>query len=192
MPGASPIRRKRVKRYDIEGHAHFLTFSCLGRQPFLSRDRARRWFLEAVEAAREKQPFDLWAWVIMPEHVHMLVLPHRDVTTSAILSAVKRPVTVRAVAWLERNAPAFLPQLRDSRGDGSSCYRFWLRGGGYDRNIWTAEELHEKIHYIHANPVRRGLVDRPGDWPWSSWRAWEHEIDDPIKIDRESLPPLES
>ena len=60
------------------------------------------------------------------------------------------------------------------------------------RNVWTADEAHEKVHYIHGNPVGRGLVDGPGDWPWSSWRGWEFGIDEPVAIDRESLPPLET
>jgi len=60
---------------------------------------------------------------------------------------------------------------------------------GFD--LWTAKELHEKIAYIHNNPVRRGLIQRPEDWPWSSCRAWQTGIDEPLRIDRETLPPIE-
>lgn len=62
-----------------------------------------------------------------------------------------------------------LNRLTDSRG----CVRFWQRGGGYDRNIVTDHKLVEKIHYIHNNPVQRGLVDQPTDWKWSSARFYE-------------------
>ena len=81
--------------------------------------------------------------------------------------------------------------MLDPQPSGRNAYRFWQPGRGYDRNIWTAEELHEKIDYIHANPVRRGLVERPGDWAWSSWRAWELGVDQPIAIDRDSLPAIQ-
>ena len=77
MESPSP-HRKRVKHFDIPGHAHLLTFSCFRRMPFLSKDRTRRWFLEALGAARSALEFDLWAWVIMPEHVHLLIYPRRE------------------------------------------------------------------------------------------------------------------
>ncbi len=125
----------------------------------------------------------------MPEHVHLLVLPSPGARISEILWRLKRPVTYQAVSYLSEHDTAFLRRhMTDRRPDGKSVRRFWQRGGGYDRNIWTAKELHEKIAYIHANPVRRGLVERPEDWPWSSWRAWMQGVDKPVRIDRDSLP----
>ena len=190
VPGEHP-HRKRCKRYDIEGHAHYLTFSCWRQLPLLSRDRSRLWFVESLRRARAKHGFDLWAYVIMPEHVHLVILPPPGGRISAILKSIKQPVTQRAIRWVRRNAPHFLNLMRDRQPSGACRHRFWLPGGGYDRNIWTVSELHEKIAYVHANPVRRGLVDDPADWPWSSWPAWETGIDEPLPIDRESLPPIE-
>lgn len=80
--------RKRCKRYDVPGDAHFLTFSCFRRQPLLSRDRTRMWFVEAFYSARKSAPFDLWAWVILPEHVHLVLLPKDQTRISSILSAI--------------------------------------------------------------------------------------------------------
>ncbi len=187
-----PIKRRRRKRYDIPGHAHYLTFSCWRNQPLLTRDRPRGWLLESLEAARRVHPFDLWAWVIMPEHVHLLLLPGDGVGVGAILKSVKQPVAKAAVSWVRQHRPDFLPRLLDLQPSGRRAYRFWQPGGGYDRNLWTARELREKIGYIHANPVRRGLVEHPRDWPWSSWRAWEEGAEEPIRIDRATLPPLET
>ena len=95
------------------------------------------------------------------------------------------------VLWAEAHRPEYLRRMAHISPSGRRFRRFWLPGGGYDRNIWTAEELHQKIAYMHANPVRRGLVEDLGDWPWSSWRAWEYGTDDPIGLDKESLPVLE-
>ena len=53
-------------------------------------------------------------------------------------------------------------------GQSDKPYQFWQDGGGYDRNLRTAEELREMLKYVHNNPVRRELVARPEDWPWSS------------------------
>ena len=51
--------------------------------------------------------------------------------------------------------------------DGTTTHRFWQRGAGYDRNSWTPCHIREAIVYIHDNPVKRGLCDKPTDWPWS-------------------------
>jgi putative transposase len=69
-------------------------------------------------------------------------------------------------------------------------YRFWQPGPGYDRNVWSLDELREKVDYIHANPIRRKLVDGPADWVWSSYRAWETGENEPVTLDRESFPVI--
>jgi|WetSurMetagenome_2_1015567.scaffolds.fasta_scaffold04053_2 putative transposase len=186
-----PTKHRTRHRYDIPGHAHYLTFSCWRGQPFLSRDRASQWLLESLAEARRVHPFDLWAWVFMPEHAHFLIRPHDGVTVAAVLRSIKQPVGKTSVAWVRKNHPAFLEHMLDMQPGGRRAYRFWQPGGGYDRNIWSPAELREKIHYIHANPVRRGLVESPRDWPWSSYRAWKDGVDEPIRIDRTSLPSLE-
>ena len=179
-------------RYNVDGHARYLTFSCFQNRPFLRSRRARGWFVDALLAARERWGFSLWAYVIMPDHVHLLLLPQRGADIQGILRSCKQPVTERAKAWLQRHEPDGVRIMVDAQPDGTVAYRFWQRGGGYDRNITTPEEAHEKAIYIHNNPVRAGLVDRPEQWPWSSHRAWQRSGEAPIPIDRETLPPLES
>jgi putative transposase len=127
----------------------------------------------------------------MPEHAHLLLLPHEGVTMRQILLSIKQPVAQRALRWVRRNAPEFLPSMEDRQPSGRCRYRFWQPGPGYDRNTWTQQELQEKIHYIHDNPIRRGLVARPEDWPWSSWRAWESGEDELVTIDRQSFPTIQ-
>ncbi len=80
--------------------------------------------------------------------------------------------------WRTLEAP-ILPRLLDSNGHS----HFWQRGGGYDRNIVTESELFEKVEYIHQNPVRRGLVKRSTDWPWSSARWYAGDRSGPVTID---------
>jgi putative transposase len=87
--------------------------------------------------------------------------------------------------------PAFLEKMTDRQPCGKVTHRFWQRGGGYDRNLRSVPDVHEKIKYIHENPLRRGLVARAEDWPWSSARAWATGMNQPIRIDWEMLPPLE-
>ncbi len=182
--------RKRCKRFDVDGDPHCLTFSCFGRLALFSRPRTCQWMLQAFKLGREKDLYDLWAFVIMPEHVHVVLLPRLGMRISGILTTLKQSVSKRGLLWLHSHAPHFLARLEDAQPNGKRCYRFWLRGGGYDRNLRSAADVHEKIEYIHNNPVRRGLVTRPEEWPWSSCRAWQSGEDVPIPIDRESVPVL--
>ncbi|HVS37466.1 MAG TPA: hypothetical protein VMS17_18025 [Gemmataceae bacterium] len=185
-----PHHRKQVRSYNTPGHAHELTFSCYRRLPLLSRERTRQWFLDALDAARRRRHLALWAYVVMPEHVHVIVWPREPVyEVRLIRTALKVPVQRKALAFLRSNAPEFLNQLRDAQPNGALHYRFWQRGGGYDRNITDPTTLRTMIEYIHNNPVRRGLVARPEDWPWSSARFYEGARDVPLRMD--PLPGLE-
>src|SRR4051812_7218363 len=73
----TPLYRKTKHTYNEPGHAHFLTCSCYQRLPLLSRDRSRLWVIESLEHLREKFDVHLWAYVIMPEHLHILLHPRR-------------------------------------------------------------------------------------------------------------------
>ncbi|MGD9720357.1 MAG: transposase [Pirellulales bacterium] len=144
--------------------------------------------LDGLSRGRELGLFDLWAYVIVPEHVHLVLWPHRGVGVSTILKSIKQSVAMRAIRWLEQNDPSYLIKLVELRPNGNYSHRFWQRGGGYDRNLQTVGDVHEKIAYVHNNPVRRGLVDKPSQWRWSSSSAWQTGVDEPIAIDRDSLP----
>jgi REP-associated tyrosine transposase len=187
-----PSRKyKTCRRYNVPGDAHSLTFNCFHRRPFLSKDRTCQWLVDALTAAREKWQFDIWAYVIMPEHCHVLIFPRRPkYSVSQILESVKLPVTRKAKAYLERTAPDALRLMRDEQPNGAIAYRFWQRGGGYDRNLNEPKAIHAEIAYIHANPVRRGLVAKPEDWRWSSAGWYAGLRDARLVPDMDSLPRL--
>ena len=169
------------------GYAYELTFSCYHRYQFLSKDRTREWFVEALTGARQKLSFDLWAYVIMPEHVHVLVYPRSDeATISRIRSAIKEPVARKAIQFMEQNAPQWLPKITVREG-ARLRRRFWQPGGGYDRTGVEIETVHAMIDYFHANPVRRGLVESATDWEWSSARWYANLLPVRIEMDR-TLP----
>src|SRR4051794_20643982 len=111
--------RKFCRRFNDPGHAHLFTFSCFRRQPLLSKDRSRQWLADAIDRAREKHRFHLWAYVVMPEHVHLLVWPTEPAyDISDFLTSVKRSVVVRALAFVRREAPAFLARMADQQPSG--------------------------------------------------------------------------
>lgn len=181
--------RKRLHRINEPGHAHALTFSCFRRQPFLNRDRSRQWLLKAIGVARARHRYHVWAYVLMPEHAHVLVWPtEHDYDVSAFLASVKTSVSRTALAYVRKNAPEFLPRMLDQQPNGDCRYRFWQRGGGYDRNVIEPKTAWSEIDYYHANPVRRGLCVRPTEWPWSSAATYAVLTNGPRRLDRESLP----
>ncbi len=191
MNWSSSTRFKTCKRHNVPGHAHELTFTCFRALPLLSRDRTRGWMVDAVGRARMRYAFDLWAYVIMPEHVHLLIFPRSDdYRISRVLTAIKWPVAHWALDYLRTHAPSWIERLTDRQPSGRVATRFWQRGGGYDRNITRESTLAGVIQYVHDNPVRRGLVDRAADWDWSSAAWYQGRQDVPLVMD-DTLPTIE-
>jgi putative transposase len=176
-------RDRSMRRPNVNepGHAHELTFSCFHGFAFLKAERTCQWLAEAIDEARLKHDFALWAYVFMPEHVHVLIFPKRPQYDIAVTrKAIKEPVGRKALKYLRAEAPEWLPRLEVKRGTQIE-HCFWQAGGGYDRNAFEPETLLAMIEYIHANPVRRGLVERPELWKWSS-SGW-YEGKNPLRPD---------
>lgn len=176
----APMPHRR--RFEHPGHARFLTFSCYQRLALFGNDAIKDAFVDALGAARNRFGFKLGAYVVMPEHVHLLILPDLTVAdVTAILKSLKTGFAKQVIGrWRSLDPPA--PIL--SRLEHNGRNRFWQRGGGYDRNIFSREELNEKIKYINENPQRRGLVDRPELWRWSSAGWWLGEPKQALEMDR--------
>jgi putative transposase len=178
---------QKRRSYNDPGHAHELTFSCYNGFPFLKAERTCLWLAESIHNARAKHDFDLWAYVFMPEHVHIVVHPRqREYDMGSILRAIKEPVGRRASSHLARHATEWLEKVIVTRGRRIER-RFWQAGGGFDRNVTEAQTLLLMMDYIHLNPVRRGLVERPVQWKWSSAAWFEGHPSNDLSPDR--LPP---
>lgn len=181
------MHRKTVRHFDLPGHAHELTFSCVDRANLLVDDAIRMWLADSISRARKLHGFHIWAYVFMPNHVHILIFPMEVAyATNKVLQSIKQPVGRRV-----------LNRARSIGGPGIGqevveCAlrrgRFWQDGPGYDRNVTSTRVARDIVTYIHSNPVRRGLVQQPGDWYWSSAGAWEGTSTGPLEIDRESFP----
>ena len=135
----------RVQR---AGDFHFVTFSCYRRLPHLRTTAARSLFERSLETMRARYEFFIAGYVIMPEHVHLLVSEPRRVLLAKALQALKLSVAVQS-----RQRP------------------FWQRRY-YDFNVYTEAKYAEKLCYMHRNPVARGLVSQPNQWAWSSFRHY--------------------
>ena len=171
--------RKRMRRWEEPGGVRFLTFSCHRRSPLLRNPAIADLFSQTLSATRRTYGFELFAWVVMPEHVHLLLRPGPDAPLGAALRSIKTSVAKRVVArWRELGAP-IVETLRTGRGD----VRFWQKGGGLDRTVRDEREFCREVWYIHTNPVKRGLVGRAEDWRWSSRRWWMGKREGEVECD---------
>jgi len=150
---------KGLKRYTGTGGWHYITCSCYRRQPFFDHDPLKDIFLVILERTRRKFQFRVVGYVIMPEHMHLLVSEPELGTYTGMMHALKM-----------NSARSILPQLR--RKSATSISHFW-QTRWYDFNVRTEKKRVEKLKYMHRNPVRRGLVEKPEDWKWSSYRAYK-------------------
>lgn len=141
---------------------------------------------EAVSRACDRQHFSLLAFVWMPEHVHLLVLPRTiESSVSALLNGIKRPFSYRVKQSLIKQDKPLLEKLTVRQRPGVTTFRFWQEGGGYDRNLWTSEAILAAIDYIHMNPVRRGLCETSCEWRWSSARFFDNpdmDVDEALPV----------
>jgi putative transposase len=139
-----------LKRYQTSGHDHFINFTCYHQHPYLDNAPARNVFEETLESIRQRHDLLIYAYVVMPNHVHLL------------LSEPKHHVLADTIRALKTQTSKKLKRTRT---------QFW-QSRYFDRNIITQKEFAEKLRYIHRNPVVDSLVENPEDWPCSSYRHW--------------------
>jgi putative transposase len=151
-----------LRRFQEARCLHFLTFSCVGRATKLGSPHARDIFEQTLERARLWYGFCVAGYVVMPEHVHLLVSEPERAKLSLALQMLKQNVA---------------RELREPEG-GS----FWLPRY-YDFNVWSEPRRIEKLRYIHRNPVQRGLVSSPEQWAWSSFRHYVSGVEGVVEIE---------
>ena len=151
-----------LKRFQEARCLHFLTFSCYGRTPLLGTSHARDIFEQVLEQARQWYGFYVAGYVVMPEHVHLLVSEPERAKLSVALQMLKQNVARR---------------LREPEGGP-----FW-QPRYYDFNVWSKAKRIEKLRYVHRNPVKRGLVANPEDWAWSSFRHYVSGVEGVVEIE---------
>ncbi|MDP8241312.1 MAG: transposase [Candidatus Hatepunaea meridiana] len=169
------------KRFDNNYQVHFLTFSCYKRLRLFVNDNLCHLFAEHLGLARTRRKFKLYAFVIMPDHVHLLLQPAIDDSINKVLLSLKKSFSYEALRFISNDYPELFNRLKLSQA-GHEIRRFWQAGGGYDRNIYNTETLRKAIDYIHLNPVRIGLVKNLIDWRWASTRFWILNINEPLKM----------
>jgi putative transposase len=153
-----------LHRYQQTGALHFLTFSCYHRLPKLGTPASRDRFEHSLESTRAKYAFHVFGYVVMPEHIHLLVSEPQHNSLAKAIQTLKHSVSLHL-------------------GTGEP---FW-QSRYYDFNVFSERKRIEKLRYIHRNPVARGLVTSPDRWQWSSFRQYASLAHGGVKV---SLPRL--
>ena len=154
-----------LKRYQESGQSHFVTFSAYRRFALLNQASIRDLFLQCLERTRRKFHFRVYGYVVMPEHVHLLVSEPENTLLSRAIQALKIAVARRAIRNRAENAGTL-----------------WQKRY-YDHNVRSHRSFEDKLQYMHCNPVKRGLAAGPEDWRWSSFRHYAMREFGPVDIE---------
>jgi putative transposase len=163
------------------GTGRFVTFDCHHQLPLLASDETALIFLRELQVAKTKYALKLFAFVIMPEHVHLVVHPQKKIELGRVIGELKS-LSGRRISDHLRSVNSPLLESLEVLRNRTSKLAIWLRRC-YDHNCRTQETVLEKINYVHNNPVKAGLVDDPEEWPWSSYRWYQGKENKVIEID---------
>ncbi len=173
--------KNRLERRYGHKHLHFITCSCYRRMPLLRTARSRDVFLKVLDQVRTQYQFLLVGLVIMPEHFHLLMGEPPSSNPSRVMQVLKQRISRKLRR--KRRQRRSSAQLRLWHEPAAAALRsFWQRRF-YDFNVWSRKKRIEKLHYMHMNPVKRGLVAHPKDWRWSSYASYQRHPDALIQID---------
>jgi putative transposase len=165
MQTRNPLQRRYGK-----GDLHFITFSCVRHSPLLGTGAARDCFVRILDEVRRRHAFRLIGYVVMPEHVHLLIGEPAKGNPSPAIQVLKQRVSVALHGKKHQHSTI-------------SGEHFWQRRF-YDFNVYTGKKITEKLHYMHLNPIKRNLATHSRDWPWSSWSHYANGETGLIPIDR--------
>ena len=168
-----------LHRYYGAGYSHFITTSCYQRRPLLGTPRSRDLFLEVMEQIRQRHQFVVVGYVVMPEHVHLLLGEPERGNPSLVMQALKQGFARRLLRTLRS---ALDPrQGRLAAGAALEEGHIWQHRF-YDFVVFTERKRIEKLRYMHRNPVKRGLVLEPQQWAWSSFRHYADGVHGPVLV----------
>ncbi len=149
----------------------YITAVAKDRLPVFQTDPIKAITCQGINQARQSCGFLLLAYVLMPDHLHLLTDNPRQ--ASVMLRYIKGTIAHEVIEYLRRQKyEQSLRKLRHDEGKRHHLYSLW----GHESNvfsIFSEKVLMQKVNYIHQNPVRAGLVEKAMDYSWSSARVWQ-------------------
>jgi putative transposase len=160
----------------------------VGRKKILTEPPIAGIILESLEYLRGEGRVKLFSYVIMPDHLHLILLPlqkdEKEQTISDIMRDFKKFTSKKIMDYLKKTMRTVLLGFfsRSARGYEGQQYKVW-QDGFFDENVFTQDFLNQKIQYIHYNPVRKGMVTEPEDYPFSSAKNFVSEGEGDLELD---------
>ena len=176
----------RLRRYYGAGYLHFITFSCYQRRPLLATRRGRDRLLGILEQVRRSYGFVVAGYVLMPEHVHLLIGEPERGNPSVVIQVLKQ----RFARWWLRDQRMRHNPAQAHLQDASPEQRHVWQRRFYDFVVWSERKHAEKLRYMHRNPVKRGLVLEPEQWAWSSFRHYAYGEPGPVLVNEQQTAEL--
>ena len=164
---------------------HYVTLVTFNRVPVFRSDKACEIFVDVLRETRERYPYKLIGYVLMPDHAHAIV-NNRSGTISDWLRRVRGNSARKILAWLreEGHSKSLAKLALSSPQKRNHTHAVWQKDPSVI-DLWSHKFIRQKLNYLHMNPVRAGLCKHPADWKWSSYRAYlPHKAGEvPIEID---------
>jgi len=166
-----------LRRFHESKQSHFITFSCYRRQANFTDGKIYDLFPLCLEAMRQRFRMRIYGYVVMSEHVHLLVSEPEQGSLAGAMHYLKLSFSKRVKSQVS-------VQKKDANLGHKLHEPFWQKRY-YDRNVRDAREFGVKLRYLHRNPVKRGLVKEPGEWKWSSFRHYAYREMGVVEIESE-------
>ena len=171
---------RKWSNLNLAGALHYITGNFLNRLPVFTDDLCCKAFIEALKTLNEEWPSKLIAYVLMPDHFHMISNP-RD----GRIKEFMRDLKSRAAKAIVQTKSHFRFAETD---EGHQVWQESFKGMG----LWSAWMIWQKINYIHANPVKARLVKSAKDYHWSSYRSFYSQGNEPLAVDHDWWWPEDS
>ena len=170
---------KKWSNLNLPGALHFVTGNIIDRLPVFTNPACCQAFVNVLSDLNHKWPSKLIAYVLMPDHVHFISNP-RDGRIKEFTGTLKSLAANRLIEVEHRF------DFRKSGGKDAEgvIHQVWQESFKAVP-LWSGWMIWQKINYIHANPVRAGLVASAKDYSWSSFRAFYAGSGEPLPIDQE-------
>jgi putative transposase len=154
------------RRAKVAGGIYFFTVVTHRRKRFLCSENVRSALRDGVQATRMVYPFDIDAWVLLPDHLHCVwTLPPDDANFGIRWAMIKRFVSKRCGPDLNRDE--WMNESKRIRKESAIWQRrFW------EHMIRDERDFEKHVEYIHYNPVKHNWVPRAVDWPYSTFHRY--------------------
>jgi putative transposase len=149
--------------------------------PLFASSRAKNLLVKILGEVRDRYGFALAGYVVMPNHIHLLIGEPAKGTPSTVMQVLKQRVSRRIRRKPRKKMPS--QQLRLPFRHAHDFLRQFWQSRFYDFNVWSQTKFVEKLQYMHMNPVKRKLVAHPKDWPWSSFLFYAKKESGLVRID---------